>query len=53
MALSVVEIQSGQVLRYYPLNGEQAQTEWWSGSIQLSLQSDGTLVAYYEGEKIK
>lgn len=49
----VVEIQSGQVVRYYPLQGEQAQTEWLSGSILLKQDTDGLISAFYEGKKIE
>lgn len=52
LPMSVVEIQSGKVLRYYPLKEEQAATEWWKGLIQLKLQDDGSLKAFYEGKEI-
>jgi hypothetical protein len=52
LPMSVVEIQSGKVLRYYPLVEEQAATEWWKGSIRLKVQGDGSLKAFYEGHEI-
>jgi hypothetical protein len=53
MKMSILEIQSSRVLRYYPLQEEQAQTEWWSGTIQLSEEEDGSLRAFYQGKEIK
>jgi hypothetical protein len=51
---TVVELQSGQVLRYYPLDSELPQTEWLSGLIQLREEPFGDgLCAYYKGKKIE
>jgi len=49
----VVEIQSGVVVKYYPLQEELPQTEWWSGLILLNQENDGTMTAYYNGKRIE
>ena len=49
----VVEIRYGFVEKYYPLNREQPQTEWWSGCISLKADVDGRLRAVYEGKYIE
>ena len=49
----VVEIQSGVVVRYYPLQEELPQTEWWSGLILLNQEDDGTIAAYHNGKRIE
>lgn len=49
----VVEIRSGRVEQYYPLNGEKAQTEWLSGSILLKEDTEGRWLAYYEGKRLE
>ena len=43
---AVVEIQSGEVCRYYHFDQEQAATEWWGGSIELRHDAEGILRAW-------
>ena len=47
MKLAVIEIQSGEVTRCYPLKGELPHTEWMPGQIVLRRDNNGILRAYY------
>lgn len=53
LSQSVVEIVSGRVEKVYSLTSEQAQTEWWSGWIQLRYDAEGHLLAFYGGKQIE
>ena len=53
LTLSVVEIACGEVTRWYPLNGETAHTELFSGTVRLKRNSEGQLRAWYEGKEIE
>lgn len=50
--LGVVEIVGGKVNRVYPLEGEQARTEWVAGTIELRAAPDGSLTAYKNNQKL-
>ena len=45
--LSVVEIQSGEVLSWYPLTQELPSTEWMPGQTVLRRDENGVLRAYH------
>ena len=45
--LSVVEIQSGVVVKCYALTQELPCTEWMPGEVVLRRDSEGCLRAYY------
>ena len=45
--LSVVEIQQGEVVRWFPLTQEIACTEWMPGQIVLRRDEKRLLRAYY------
>ena len=47
---SVVEIQSGTAVRWYPLTQELPQTEWLPGEVVLCRDDQGLLRAYYDGQ---
>ena len=47
LTLSVVEIQSGEVLTWYPLTQELPGTEWMPGQIVLRRDVNGVLRAYH------
>jgi hypothetical protein len=42
-------LEQGYVVRMHPLEGEEPQTEWLQGRIELKKQNDG-LQAYYKGK---
>ena len=48
--LSVLEIQSSEVVRWYPLTQEFPYTEWLSGDVQLVIDDEGVMRAYYQGK---
>jgi len=50
--LSVVEILSGEVVRWYPLKEELPFTQWLPGSIELRHDHEGALHAYYNNVMI-
>ena len=52
LRLAVVEIADGVVVQYYPLDGEQAQTEWLAGTIHLKRNAEGQLKAYYDEKEL-
>ena len=45
--LSVVEIQSGEVMSWYPLTQEIACTEWMPGQVELRRDERNVLRAYH------
>ena len=49
--LYVITLEQGYVVRMHPLDGEEPQTEWLQGRIELKKQNDG-LRAYYKGEQL-
>ena len=50
--LYVLELQGGYVVRQYPLDGEQANTEWLPGTVVLEQDEQG-LRAHYQGKVIE
>jgi hypothetical protein len=50
--MSVVELEDGIVTRYYPLDGEQPQTEWLSGTICIRRDAQGQIKAFYEEKEL-
>ena len=50
--MGVVEIVDGNVVSIYPLQGEQAATEWLPGTICIK-QENLTFKAYYKEKPIK
>lgn len=48
----VVEIVEGKVVSCYKLIGEQAQTEWFGGTIIVKKNAEGYSKAYYKGKPI-
>lgn len=42
-----MEIQEGEVCRWFPLTEELPHTEWLAGTIELKRDSNGLLHAYY------
>ena len=49
---SVLEIQSGVAVMWYPLTQELPQTEWLSGEVVLKHDDHGLLHAYYNGQQL-
>ena len=49
---SVLEIQSGVAVRWYPLTQELPQTEWFPGEVVLCPDDQGQLRAYYNGQQL-
>ena len=49
---SVLEIQSGVAVRWYPLTQELPQTEWLPGEVVLSCDEQGLLRAYYNNQQL-
>ena len=47
---SVLEIQSGVAVKWYPLTQELPQTEWLPGEVVLCRDDQGLLRAYYDGQ---
>jgi hypothetical protein len=41
------------VTTHYPLTQEEAGTEWLSGCLELRLNEEGILMAYYKGQHLK
>ncbi|WP_155808488.1 hypothetical protein [Xylanibacter brevis] len=52
-SMAVVELEDGFVTRCYPLEGEQPQTEWLSGTIKLQRDNQGLMKAFYNGKELK
>ena len=48
----VVELTDGVVSRLYPLEMEQANTEWFVGRVILKESDDGHIQAYYNNKPI-
>ena len=48
--LSVIEIQSGEVTKWYPLTEEQAHTEWLCGTVSLAYDRQSILRAHHKGQ---
>jgi hypothetical protein len=44
----VITLEQGYVVRMHPLDGEEPQTEWLQGRIEIKKQTNG-LRAYYKG----
>lgn len=49
----VVEIEDGRVANYYTFTDELPLTEWLGGTITISYNDEGVLVAEWNGSKIE
>lgn len=52
LRLQVVELTDGVVSSLYPLEAEQASTEWFRGRMVLLKDDDGSVRAYYNYKPI-
>ena len=52
LTLQVVELTDGVVSSLYPLQMEQASTEWFQGRLILKKESDDTVRAYYKNKPL-
>ena len=52
LTLQVVELTDGVVSSLYPLQMEQANTEWLQGRLILKKESDDTVRAYYKNKPL-
>ena len=52
LTLQVVELSEGVVSSLYPLQMEQASTEWFQGRLILKKESDDSVRAYYNNKPL-
>ena len=52
LTLQVVELSEGVVSSLYPLQVEQANTEWLQGRVILKKESDDIVRAYYNNKPL-
>lgn len=51
ITLGAIEIAEGVVVKWYPLAGEQARTEWMGGTIEIRKEGE-SLIAYKNNKPI-
>ena len=50
--MGVVEVQNGEVVGCYALQGEPPMTEWLGGKIEIKPDDNGVLRAYHQGQTL-